>query len=188
MNTTENICNLCNKAHGSFSNAFFETFAIICFFVFLIVILTIISSFITNRHKFSIKNIFDKLKEKCFKKNVLKVLNKDHNFLEIYDERTNDFVYYLNDKFFNKINGKFIEIPFNRDIFNYDWYIRSIFKYDGDEDNQSNLEKYPKYIISINYLRNFKNRKDYRTDWKLTEKLHDFCKKNEKTKYYVENL
>lgn len=188
MNTAENICNFCNKAHGSFSNAFFETFAIICFFVFIIVILTIISSFITNRPKFSIKNIFDKLKEKCFKKNVLKALNKNHNFLEIYDERTNDFVYYLNDKFFNKINGKFVEIPFNKDIFNYDWNTRSIFKYDEDEVDQLDLEKYHKYIILKDTLRISKNRKNYHTDWDLTEKFHNFCKKNEKTKYYVENL
>lgn len=188
MNTAENICNFCNKAHGSFSNAFFETFAIICFYVFVIVILTIISSFITNRHKFSIKNIFDKLKEKCFKKNVLKALITDHNFLEIYDERTNDFVYYLNDKFFNKINGKFIEIPFNNDTFNYDWNTRSIFKYYEDEDDRSNLKKYPKYIISINSSRISKIKKNYHTDWDLTEKFHNFCKKNEKTKYYVENL
>lgn len=121
------------------------------------------------------------------KKNVLKSLNKDHNFLEIYDERINDFVYYLNDKFFNKINGKFIEIPFNKD-FNDCWITQRIFKfYDVYDDDQS-IEKYPKYIISINCLKNFKYREKYRTDWDLSEKLHNFCEKNKKTRYYVENL
>ena len=39
-----------------------------------------------------------------------------------------------------KINIKFIEIPINNDTFNYDWFKRSIFKYDRGEDDLSNLK------------------------------------------------
>ena len=40
----------------------------------------------------------------------------------------------------------------------------------------------------MDYLKSFKNRNKYHTNCDLTKKLHHFCEKNERTKYYVKNL
>lgn len=108
----------------------------------------------------------------------------DEKYIKIFDPVNNVFIYYNNDNFFQKINNKFLKIPFDSKITNFKLKEgRSLFIWKRDEIFSKECDNY-EYILDVEDGCNFK----YSKDRELTEKFKLYCKKNEKVRYYVENL
>ncbi len=108
----------------------------------------------------------------------------DEKYIKIFDPANNVFIYYNNDIFFQKINNKFLKIPFDSKITNFKLKGgRSLFIWKRDEVFSKECYNY-EYILDVEDGCNFK----YSKDRELTEKFKSYCRKNEKVRYYVENL
>lgn len=116
-------------------------------------------------------------------KNIVKE-DPDEKYIKIFDPANNVFIYYNNDNFFQKINNKFLKIPFDSKITNFKLKEgRSLFIWKRDEVFSKECYTY-EYILDVEDGCNFK----YSKDRELTEKFKSYCRKNEKVRYYVENL
>lgn len=110
--------------------------------------------------------------------------DSDEKYIKIFDPANNVFIYYNNDNFFQKIKNKFLKIPFDSKITNFKLKEgRSLFIWKRDEVFSKECYTY-EYILDVEDGCNFK----YSKDRELTEKFKLYCRKNEKVRYYVENL
>ena len=110
--------------------------------------------------------------------------NPDEKYIKIFDPVNDVFIYYNNDNFFQKIKNKFLKIPFDSKITNFKLKERrSLFIWKRDEIFSKEYYNY-EYILDVEDGFNFK----YSKDRELTEKFKSYCRKNEKVRYYVENL
>lgn len=108
----------------------------------------------------------------------------DEKYIKIFDPANNVFIYYNNDNFFQKIKNKFLKIPFDSKITNFKLKEgRSLFIWKRDEIFSKECYNY-EYILDVEDGCNFK----YSKDRELTEKFKLYCRKNEKVRYFVENL
>jgi hypothetical protein len=119
-------------------------------------------------------------------KKMKNIVNEDldEKYIKIFDPANNVFIYYNNDNFFQKIKNRFLKIPFDSKITNFKLKEgRSLFIWKRDEIFSKECYNY-EYILDVEDGCNFK----YSKDRELTEKFKSYCRKNEKVRYYVENL
>lgn len=130
--------------------------------------------------------LYDWIVSRRMNKKMKSIVNEDtdEKYIKIFDPANNVFIYYNNDNFFQKINNKFLKIPFDSKITNFKLKEgRSLFIWKRDEVFSKECYNY-EYILGVDDGCNFK----YSKDRELTEKFKLYCRKNEKVRYYVENL
>jgi hypothetical protein len=119
--------------------------------------------------KLKLKNIKDKNKH---------IIN-NNKYIEIFNKDTKQYIYYFNELFFEKINSKYMQIPFDSPLFNeinfnkYHIYKRT--------DNNINV---PQYMITMNLPSSIYDEIDYT----LTAKFTAFHLKCLNVKQYIEKI
>jgi hypothetical protein len=183
---TQQICEFCKSAECS-GKLPENLLMIVVLFVLFWVLLAICCCSIPKIKKYVIKFLeFDWLDSNRMNKKMKNIVNEDpdEKYIKIFDQTNNDFIYYNNDNFFQKINNKFLKIPFDSEILNFKLKDgRSLFIWKIDEIFSNEHYNY-EYILDVKDGCNFK----YSKDRELTEKFKLYCRKNEKVRYYVENI
>jgi hypothetical protein len=194
VNHTQQICEFCKS--GECSGKLPENLLMIFGLFALIWVLLAICCSIPKINKYVTKfleflafwpsMLYDWLVSRRMNKKMKNVVNEDpdEKYIKIFDQINNGFIYYNDDNFFQKINNKFLKIPFDSEITNFKLKEgNSLFIWKMDEIFSNECYNY-KYILNVDAASNFK----YSKDRELTEKFKSYCKKNEKVRYYVENL
>jgi hypothetical protein len=110
--------------------------------------------------------------------------NSNEKYIKIFDKINNVFIYYNNDNFFQKINNKFLKIPFDSKILNYQLINEtSLFIWKNGVIFSEEHYDY-EYILDVAD----EHKSKWNIDYELTKKFISYCKKNEKVRHYVENL
>lgn len=118
--------------------------------------------------KLKLKNIKDKNKHKI----------NNNKYIEIFNKDTKQYLYYFNELFFEKINSKYMQIPFDSPLFNeVNFNKYHIYKRTDDNIN------FPQYIITINLPGSI-----YEIDYTLTSKFTSFHLKCLNVKQYIEKI
>jgi len=196
---TQQICEFCKsvECHGVLQHLLMIFGPFMVMFIMLVIctlIPTCIGILLDNKYhtkffKFLIccpAMLYNWLVSRCMNKKMKNIVNEDpdEKYIKIFNPNNNDFIYYSNDNFFQKINNKFLKIPFDSEILNFKLKDgRSLFIWKIDEIFSNECYKY-KYILDVEDGNHFK----YSKDRELTEKFKLYCRKNEKVRYYVENL
>lgn len=153
--------------------------AVVVFFLMLVLaVLTVlffkiiikVAKNILYSFKLKLKNIKDK------NKNKLKINN--NKYIEIFNKDTKQYIYYFNELFFEKINSKYLQIPFDSSLFNE----VSFNKYRIYKRTDNNIN-FPQYIITMNLPGSI-----YEIDYTLTSKFTSFHLKCLNVKEYIENI
>lgn len=193
-NHTQQICELCKS--GECSGELPENLIMMFGLFMLIWMLLAICCSIPKINKYVTKfleflafwpsMLYDWSVSRRMNKKMKNVVNEDpdEKYIKIFDPANNVFIYYNNDNFFQKINNKFLKIPFDSEITNFKLKEgRSLFIWKRDEIFSKECYNY-EYILDVEDGFNFKYSKDH----ELTKKFKSYCRKNEKVRYYVENI
>lgn len=107
--------------------------------------------------------------------------NKSPEFIKIFDNVNQLYIYYKEQNFYQKINDSYVKIPFDSNLI--DLKIR---KNDFIKKNCNYSDCYecsePHYILD-----SYKHT-NYETDTILSNKFKTFCYKNNQTKKYIETI
>lgn len=193
-NHTQQICEFCKSGEcsGELPENLIMMFGLFMLIWMLLAIccsLPKINKYVTKFLEFLAfwpSTLYDWSVSKRMNRKMKNVVNEDtdEKYIKIFDPANNVFIYYNNDNFFQKVNNKFLKIPFDSEITNFKLKEgRSLFIWKRDEIFSKECYNY-EYLLDVEDGFNFKYSKDH----ELTEKFKSYCRKNEKVRYYVENL
>lgn len=193
-NHNQQICELCKsgECYGKLPENLLMIFVLFILFWLLLAIccsIPKINKYVTKFLEFLAfwpSMLYDWSVSRRMNKKMKNIVNEDpdEKYIKIFDPANNVFIYYNNDNFFQKINNKFLKIPFDSKIINFKLKEgRSLFIWKRDAVFSKECYNY-EYILDVEDGCNFK----YSKDRELTEKFKLYCRKNEKVRYYVENL
>jgi hypothetical protein len=194
VNHNQQICELCKsgECYGKLPENLLMMFGLFMLIWMLLAIccsIPKINKYVTKFLEFLVfwpSMLYDWSVSRRMNKKMKNIVNEDpdEKYIKIFDPANNVFIYYNNDNFFQKINNKFLKIPFDSKITNFKLKEgRSLFIWKRDEVFSKECYNY-EYILDVEDGCNFK----YSKDRELTEKFKSYCRKNEKVRYYVENL